>query len=147
MANPPALKVSASSLITVNGQVLTLPTALRERITSAIYTSPGSINHIQEAFSTALTSSGLNTQLQQYIFEVLRQDSDSVPSNIDVLEMVLQQVRESVSRIQAEKGGSRDSGAKGLQVPDAFLKKGQQAVRRELERVNVQVEDDEEDWT
>ena len=70
-----------------------------------------------------------------------------MPSNIDVLEMVLQQVRESVSRIQAEKGGSRDSGAKGLQVPDAFLKKGQQAVRRELERVNVQVEDDEEDWT
>ena len=70
-----------------------------------------------------------------------------MPSNIDVLEMVLQQVRESVSRTQAEKGGSRDSGAKGLQIPDAFLQKGQQAVRRELERVNVQVEDDEEDWT
>jgi len=149
MANPPALKVSATSLTTVNGQILTLPTDLRSSLVSAIYTSPGSIQRIQDTFSTAITSSGFDKQLQQYILEVLRQNPGSVPSNVDVLEMVLQQVRESVTRVQAEKGGNQDSGAKGsgLQVPDAFLEKGQQAIKRELGRVNVQVEDDEEDWT
>jgi len=147
MAKPPAPKVSASSLTTVNGQIPTLPTALRESLVSAIYTSPGSIANIQETFSTAFTSCGLDTQLQQYILERLRQNPNSVPDKTEVLEMVLQQVRESIGRIQAEKGGCRDSGTAGLQVPDAFLKKGQQAIRRELEKVNVQVEDDEEDWT
>jgi len=147
MANAPALKVSASSLTTVNGQILSLPSALRETLTSAIYTSPGSIQHIQETFTTAISSSGFDIQLQRSILEVLRRNPDSVPSNMEVLEMVLQQVRDSVKRIQAEKGGRHDGEAAGLQVPDPFLKKGQQAVRRELEKVNVQVEDDEEEWT
>jgi len=139
--------VSAPSLATVNGQILTLPSDLRESLVSAIYTSPGSIERIQQTFTSAFTSSGFDAQLQQYILEVLRRNPDSVPSNMEVLEMVLQQVRESITHTQAEKGGKYDSKTAVLRVPDEFMKKGQQAIRRELQRVNVRVEDDEEDWT
>lgn len=83
----------------------------------------------------------------------MRQDPESVPSEGQVLELVIQKLREALSEESGRKGkargnGGRNTKSQGLQIPRDLLDKGTEAVKKEMkESLKVEIEDDELDWT
>jgi len=150
-ANP--IIISRSSFTTIDNSVLTLPEDLRQQLTSALFNSPSSIPTIQTALVSTFQSSGFSENLEQYILEILRRNPESVPSEAEVLELVIQKLRESLNREIGGKGCDRASGGRvaesgGLQIPQQVLDEGTEAVKKEMkDSLKVQIEDDEEDWT
>jgi len=150
-SNP--IVISRSSFTTTNNDVLALPDDLRQQLTSALFNSPSSIPAIQTALVSAFQSSGFSDHLEQYILDLLRQDPQSVPSEGQILELVIQKLRQSLKEETGAKGEARASGGQGakrgsLQIPQEVLDKGRDAVKKEMkDSLKEQIEDDEEDWT
>jgi len=147
------ITISRSSCTAINNDVLTLPDDLRQQLTSALFNSPSSIPAIQTALVSAFQSSGFSDYLEQYILDILRRNSESVPSEGQVLELVIQKLREALVGEGGEKGKARANGgrmkeARDLQIPQSVLDGGTEAVKKEMkESLKVEIEDDEEDWT
>jgi hypothetical protein len=147
------LTISSSRLTTVNNTLLSLPNPLRDSLTASLFTSSPSIPNIQEAFTSSISSSGFGVTLQKFIVDIFRQDTDNALGEAQVLNLVLQKIRESVeSQARAQKGVETGSlsndGLRGdsLEVPGSVMMAGSRAVRKEFDRIGVTVEDDEEDW-
>ena len=87
----------------------------------------------------------------------MRQDPETVPSEAQVLELLIHRLRESLAQETAETGNRNKKqksteeslpGSDGLRVPKDVLDEGIRAVKKEMkESLKVNVEDDEEDWT
>lgn len=144
------ITISRPSLTTANNDLLTLPDDLRQQLTTALFDSPSSIPAIQTALVSAFQSSGFSNELERYVLEILRHDSDSVPSETQVLELVIEKLRQNLKEeVEGGRNGKQKATGDGnLKVPGEVLDAGTRAVKNELQdNLRVQIEDDEEDWT
>jgi len=147
------ITISRSSFTTIKSDVVTLPDDLRQQLTFALFNSPSSIPAIQTSLVCAFQASGFSDHLEQYILDVLRRNPESVPSEGQVLELVIQKLREALVEESGEKGkaratGGRSAEARDLQIPQSLLDAGTEAVKKEMkESLKVEIEDEELDWT